>query len=78
MGWAGIWAGLNRWAVLNMGTEKLLRQVLDSLQVKSVEKLEGEDELLQLHLVVGPFEDATPTGHSQVSVFIGQVLPLHR
>ena len=68
MGWAGIWAGLNRWAGLNMGTEKLLRQVLDSLQVKSVEKLEGEDELLQLHLAVGPFEDATPTGHSQVSV----------
>lgn len=58
--------------------EQLLGQLRDALQVESVEELEGEDDLVQLHLPGRPLEDAGPAGDGQVSVLVCQVRPLHR
>ena len=43
---------------------KLHWQVLDAPQVKCVEKLEGVQKILQLHLPIHTLENPRPTNHS--------------
>ncbi|KAM1009963.1 hypothetical protein ACFX2C_045493 [Malus domestica] len=72
-------AGLHARAGLhNLHICKLLRQILNPLQIKCVQNLEGEQNLVQLHLPVHPFENPRPTSHSQIRVLVSQVRPLNR
>ena len=76
--------GLSGWRWLHIGRrgdrlpQEIRRQLLDALQVKGVEELEGENNLLKLNLTVGPFEDSGTTGDGQIRILVGQVRPLHR
>lgn len=59
-------------------SHQLLRQLFDPLEIKGVEKLERENNLLQLNLPGNPLKDSRPTSHRQISVLVGQIRPLHR
>lgn len=72
-------AGLNtRVWFHKLHRRKLLRQVLNPLQVKSVQDLEREHNLVQLHMPVHPFEDPRTTSHRQAGVLVSQVGSLDR
>lgn len=58
--------------------EQVPGQVRDALEVEGVEDLEGEDDLVELHLAVDALEDARPAGDRQVRLLVGQVRALHR
>ena len=58
--------------------EELLRQIRDPLELKCVEELKGEDDLLQFDLAVDAFEDARATGDCKIRFLVCQVRPLHR
>jgi len=53
------------------------RKLFDALQVKRVVQLEGENELLQLHLAIAAGEDSRASRDGQVGVLVGDVSPLH-
>jgi hypothetical protein len=71
-------ARLNSWIGLHRLPKKLFGQVSNTLQIKCVEKLEGENNLLQLHLSVHPLKDPRTTSHSQTRILEGQIGSLHR
>jgi hypothetical protein len=71
-------ARLNSWIGLHRLPKKLFGQVSNTLQIKCVEKLEGENNLLQLHLSVHPLKDPRTTSHSQTRILVGQIGSLHR
>lgn len=80
MGLAGLGggAGLDGGTRLNRLTQQVGGQVGDPLQVESVKKLEGENQLLQLHLTVHSGEDAGAAGHRQIRILVGEISSLHR
>lgn len=57
---------------------QLSGQIRNPFEIKSVEELEREDDLVKLDLPGHPLEDPTPAGHRQVRVLVSQVRPLHR
>lgn len=73
----GIWAGLNSWAGLNGLAEELLREVLDALEVESVEELEREHNLVELDLAGGPLKDAGAAGDGEICVLVRQIRALN-
>lgn len=72
-------AGLNTRAWFHkLHGRKLLGQVLNPLQVKSVQDLEWEHNLVQLHMPIHSFEDPRTTSHRQAGVLVSQVGSLDR
>jgi hypothetical protein len=75
----GSWARFNTWVGIHWLSKELTGEVpLNPLEVKCVEKLDGENKLLQLHLTVSTLEDPRPASHGQIRVLIGQIGSLHR
>lgn len=72
-------ARFNTWVGIHWLSKELTGEVLlNALEVKCVEKLEGENKLLQLHLTVSTLEDPRPASHGQIRVLVGQIGSLHR
>lgn len=57
--------------------QQLGGQLSDPFEVEGVEELEGEDDLLQLHLSVRPFEHARPSRHGQIRILVRKIRPLY-
>lgn len=70
--------GLRRGRWQHSLAQKLRREVRYALEVESVEELEREDDLLELHLAIHPLEYTGSTSHRQIRVLVRQVRPLHR
>lgn len=57
-------------------TKKFLGQITNTLEIKGIEDLEGENKLLKLDLSVRPLEDSRTSGDGQVGVLVRQVRAL--
>ena len=77
LGGLGGWRWLDGRGRRDGRAEQLPRQVGDALEVEGVEDLEGEDDLVELDLAVGAFEDAGAAGDGEVGLLVGQVRALH-
>lgn len=56
--------------------KKFLGQITNTLEIKGIEDLEGENKLLKLDLSVRPLEDSRTSGDGQVGVLVRQVRAL--
>jgi len=72
----GLRARLHRDRGFHRFLRKGCRKLLNAFQVKRVVQLEGENELMQLHLAIAAGEDSRASRDGQVGVLVGDVSPL--